>query len=199
MLFDWDKAKAASNIVKHGVAFEAVHDFEFDSALIVDDDRRDYGELRKRAYGRIGDILYVLVFTQRAARIRVISLRRASRREFAIIKTRKPGSVRDRRMTRLTHRRPLIEPTEEEDAAITAAAASDPDARELTDEDLAGLRPFAEVYPELVRRRGPQRAPTKMQVSIRLDRDVVDRFRRDGPGWQARMNQVLRQAAGLDR
>lgn len=102
-------------------------------------------------------------------------------------------------MTRPTRRRPLIEPTEEEDAAITAAAASDPDARELTDEELAGLRPFAEVYPELVRRRGPQRAPTKMQVSIRLDRDVVDRFRRDGPGWQARMNQALRDAAGLDR
>jgi len=89
MLFDWDEAKAASNIVKHGIAFEAVHDFEFDGALIVDDDRRDYGELRKRAYGRIGDRLHVLVFTQRATRVRVISLRRASRREFAIFKARK--------------------------------------------------------------------------------------------------------------
>ena len=104
----------------------------------------------------------------------------------------------------MTDRKPQwqrpMELTDEQDAEITAAAAaaSDPDARELTDEELAGLRPLAEVYPELIRRRGPQKAPTKMQVSIRLDRDVVDRFRRDGPGWQARMNQVLRQAAGLD-
>lgn len=103
----------------------------------------------------------------------------------------------------MTDRKPQwqrpMELTDEEDAAITAAAASDPDARELTDEELAGLRPFAEVYPELVRRRGPQKAPTKMQVSIRLDRDLVDRFRRDGPGWQARINQALREAIGLDR
>ena len=43
-------------------------------------------------------------------------------------------------------------PTPEEDAAINAAIASDPDAFELTDEELAGLRPMAEADPELVAR-----------------------------------------------
>lgn len=88
MVFDWDETKAAANRVKHGISFEAVHDFEFDTALIVDDDRRDYGELRKRAYGRIGDRLHVLVFTHRASVIRVISLRRANVRELAVFKIR---------------------------------------------------------------------------------------------------------------
>lgn len=89
--------------------------------------------------------------------------------------------------------------TEEEDAAITAAALSDPDNPPLTDEELASMRPFAEVHPDLVRRRGPQKAPTKVQITVRLDREVVERFRGDGPGWQGRINQALRRAAGLDR
>jgi uncharacterized protein (DUF4415 family) len=95
-------------------------------------------------------------------------------------------------------RRPL-ELSPEEDAAITAAAESDPDALPLTDEQLARMRPFAEVHPDLVRRRGPQRKPTKVSVTIRLDPDVVECFKRDGPGWQARINLALRKAVGLDR
>ncbi len=39
--------------------------------------------------------------------------------------------------------------------------------------------------------RGPQRAPTKQLVSVRLDRLVVDHFKADGPHWQTRMNDVL--------
>ena len=39
--------------------------------------------------------------------------------------------------------------------------------------------------------RGPQRAPTKQLVSMRLDRLVVDHFRADGPHWQTRVNDVL--------
>jgi len=42
--------------------------------------------------------------------------------------------------------------------------------------------------------RGPQKAPTKQQVTLRLDRDVVERFRSTGSGWQSRINEVLRKA-----
>ena len=45
-----------------------------------------------------------------------------------------------------------IRPTPEEDAAINAAIASDPDAFELTDEEFANLRPMTEADPELVAR-----------------------------------------------
>ncbi len=43
-----------------------------------------------------------------------------------------------------------------------------------------------------VRARGPQRKPTKRLVSLRLDPDVIERFRSTGPGWQARINDTLR-------
>lgn len=96
-------------------------------------------------------------------------------------------------------RPPLIEPTDEEDAAITAAAESDPDALPFTDEEMARMRPLREVFPDMVRRRGPQRAETKVPVHIRLDREVVDHFKGDQPaGWQRRVNAALRKAAGLD-
>ena len=42
--------------------------------------------------------------------------------------------------------------------------------------------------------RGPQKAPTKKQVTLRLDRDVVERFRATGAGWQRRINDALRKA-----
>jgi uncharacterized protein (DUF4415 family) len=75
--------------------------------------------------------------------------------------------------------------------------------RELTAEDIRAMRPMAEVLPpDLVKlilcrkqgERGPQKAPTKQQVTLRLDRDVVERFRATGAGWQGRINEALRKA-----
>jgi len=50
---------------------------------------------------------------------------------------------------------------------------------------------------KLVRRGRPKADAPKMPVSIRLDRDVVEWFKRDGDGWQTRINHELRKAAGL--
>ncbi|ARR54556.1 hypothetical protein HY78_14515 [Rhizorhabdus wittichii DC-6] len=47
------------------------------------------------------------------------------------------------------------------------------------------------------RHRGPQRAPTKRQLTVRFDQDVVEHYKAGGRGWQARMNADLRHAAGL--
>ena len=49
----------------------------------------------------------------------------------------------------------------------------------------------------LVRRGRPKLEQTKRHVSLRLDQDVIDTFKADGPGWQARVNQALRKAAGV--
>ena len=46
------------------------------------------------------------------------------------------------------------------------------------------------------RARGPQKAPTKQQVTLRLDLEVVAKFKAGGPGWQGRINDALRNAAG---
>jgi len=49
---------------------------------------------------------------------------------------------------------------------------------------------------KVVRRgkRGPQKAPTKKLISLRLSPDVVDHFKATGPGWQTRIDSTLRQA-----
>jgi uncharacterized protein (DUF4415 family) len=74
------------------------------------------------------------------------------------------------------------------------------DSPELTDEEIARMRPAREVLPPaffeaLARKRGqrgPQKAPVKVAISIRLSKDVIDAFKTDGPGWQARMDEALR-------
>jgi uncharacterized protein (DUF4415 family) len=81
--------------------------------------------------------------------------------------------------------------------------------RELTAEDFKHFRPARDVLSELWgqastdeflaagRRlrgqRGPQKAPVKKGVYLRVDADVLERFKASGPGWQTRMNQTLRQ------
>lgn len=88
-----------------------------------------------------------------------------------------------------------------EEARIQSMIASDPDAPEATDEQLAQAKPFAEAFPALaenIRKGGrPRSERPKLAVSIRLDQDVVDRFKADGPGWQSRVNEALRHAVGL--
>jgi uncharacterized protein (DUF4415 family) len=77
---------------------------------------------------------------------------------------------------------------------------------ELTSEEIARARPAREVLPKsffdgMARlkkkrgQRGPQKKPTKVAVTIRLDREVVRKFKARGPGWQTRMNEALKKAA----
>lgn len=81
MDISYDPAKDARNIALRGLSFARAIDFEWASALIVEDRRRDYGEPRLQALGMIDGRLHALVFTPRAGRIHVISLRRANSRE----------------------------------------------------------------------------------------------------------------------
>lgn len=79
----------------------------------------------------------------------------------------------------------------------TGDTRTDPDdAPELTEGWFAG----ADFYRggKLVRRGGrPKKAAPKEAVNIRLDPDVLEHFRAEGPGWQSRINTALRKAAGL--
>lgn len=69
---------------------------------------------------------------------------------------------------------------------------------EWTAETTARAKSFDDVFPELAKRlRGAQKAPTKTQVTLRLDPRVVDHFKAGGAGWQSRINDVLRKAAGF--
>ncbi|PZU10047.1 BrnA antitoxin family protein [Sphingomonas sp.] len=77
---------------------------------------------------------------------------------------------------------------------------------EWTDETTARARPASEVLPPhamaaLVRRKPGRPAGSttsaKTQVALRVDNDVIERFRAGGAGWQSRMNEALRKAVGL--
>ena len=71
------------------------------------------------------------------------------------------------------------------------------DSPELTKEDFAKMRSFAEALPELaasVRKgRGPNKAPTKKLVSLRLSGQVIEAYKAKGPGWQSRIDADLRK------
>lgn len=79
--YEWNADKAETNKANHGVAFEAIEGFDWETALIADDNRRDYGETRQIALGLIGQRVHVCVFTVRVTVYRIISLRKANRRE----------------------------------------------------------------------------------------------------------------------
>ena len=76
-----DRAKSGKNERKRGNSFSLAEWFEWETSIVVPDDRRDYGELRFRAIGLIDGKPHALVFTPRGQGIRVISLRWATRRE----------------------------------------------------------------------------------------------------------------------
>lgn len=81
-MFEWDEAKSAANLVKHGVSFsEACLIFE-GPVLSRSDDRYAYGERRIISIGCVRAIaVIIVVHTDRAGVTRLISARRASRRE----------------------------------------------------------------------------------------------------------------------
>jgi uncharacterized DUF497 family protein len=84
MEIEFDPAKNEANITLRGLSFEMAIRFDFDGALILVDDRHDYGEVRYQAVGLIDGQLYFLVFTMCGRKVRVISLRLANRKEKAI-------------------------------------------------------------------------------------------------------------------
>ena len=84
------------------------------------------------------------------------------------------------------------------------ASRPDDDNPEWTKEDFAHARLATEVLPELIgekatqelmrRNRGrPPKADKKVNQTLRLDADVVEAYRQEGRGWQARINEILRE------
>jgi uncharacterized DUF497 family protein len=83
--FEWDEAKAASNLRKHGVSFAVAYELDWEHVITIPDERFDYGERRFIGYGRtIAGVGYVVAFTFRGTRRRIISVRRFGRREIEI-------------------------------------------------------------------------------------------------------------------
>lgn len=81
MELEFDPVKDVRNLLERGISFERFADMELATALALEDARTDYGERRIRVFGLIDDRLHVAIITYRSETVRVISLRRANRRE----------------------------------------------------------------------------------------------------------------------
>lgn len=96
--------------------------------------------------------------------------------------------------------------SDEDEARIQSMISSDPENPELTDTEIASLKPATEVLPraffkgieEARRLRGrPKMEAPKVAVTLRVDPLVLDRFKASGKDWRGKMNEALRKAAGL--
>ena len=92
MKFEWDDKKAELNALKHGISFEmAAFAFDDPYALIVEDEKHSAHERRQWLIGDSGESVLIVVFTTRPPRgnIRIVSARRANRRERRMYEERK--------------------------------------------------------------------------------------------------------------
>ncbi len=81
MRITFDPAKNDRNVVERGLSFERVADLDWDTAVSVEDMRKDYGERRLRVLALLDRRLHVAVITQRGDATHVISLRKANKKE----------------------------------------------------------------------------------------------------------------------
>ena len=81
MHIEFDSAKDMANQTKHGVSLSVAEELDWEAALVWIDDRFEYGEMRMIALAPKTEILYYVAFVDRGEARRVISLRRANRRE----------------------------------------------------------------------------------------------------------------------
>ena len=84
MRLTYDRAKNAANIEKRGLSFELVADLDWETAIVREDFRRDYGEHRMLALGFLGMRLHAAVVTYRDGAVHVISFRKASQKEVRL-------------------------------------------------------------------------------------------------------------------
>ena len=81
MHITFDANKDVSNVAKHGVSLALAKSFEWGDAIVWPDERKPYGERRQSGIGYIGLRLYAVAFVDRAEGRRIISLRKANKRE----------------------------------------------------------------------------------------------------------------------
>ena len=152
-----------------GMSYERVYEFEFGSVVFLVSDRRDYGEIRRIAVGHLGNLLIAA-----DAGIRVISFRKANLR---VVKTYGHLFLTD------------------DDGAVL----------DLTKADFEQAFPFSALPLDLqntykaIRRRGPQKDPTKVPTTTRFDSDVLTALKASGRGWQTRVNDAMREVLKINK
>jgi len=81
MEFEWNEGKRQKNLAKHGLDFADVPFLDWETATVIEDRRRDYGEPRYWTFATWRGRIHFVAFTVRSTKIRIISFRRANRKE----------------------------------------------------------------------------------------------------------------------
>jgi uncharacterized DUF497 family protein len=81
MRITFDPAKNVRNIAERGLSFERVADLEWETAVLIEDTRKDYGERRVQVFAQLAGRLHVAVITMREGTTHIISFRKANRKE----------------------------------------------------------------------------------------------------------------------
>jgi len=81
MDIEYDHNKDASNLLKHGISLANATAIDWSTIWVTEDFRFKYGEIRFTGIGFIGERLYCVIYTTRENQRRIISLRKANKRE----------------------------------------------------------------------------------------------------------------------
>lgn len=187
MLFEWDVLKEKANIKKHSISFEEA------SYVFLDEDRIEkydnvhsiYYEDRYKTIGRIGSSLIITVSCvfKDENLIRMISARKATKKRNGCIMKKTISVEEIKKLSELSEERIKEIKDFKEDF-------SDPEIPPFTDEELKQFERAKDLHPEWYK-------PRKITITIRLDIDVVEKYKSLGKGYQTRMNSDLRKAIGL--
>ena len=162
-VFTWDEAKRRANLRKHGIDFTEAESIFRGFTLTAEDTRDRYEEHRFLTLGLLGD--QVVSVAQSATRVSVSS-------QFVRLLSVKRTSTSHRSLTRPSRVRKTI------------------DADVIRDADAPPWTP--EMFARAVARKGLKVVPKKALLSLRIDSDVIEWFRKQGAGYQSRMNALLR-------
>lgn len=192
-MYEWDETKRASNLEKHGLDFVDSHlVYENADKMTLQSPRAAEPRLQDIALVELAGELLPLVSVMRGHAVRIISFRRASRRKGSCMATSKETNK-------------VVSQTDwarvkKESAAETAIPYS-PEDGPYDPNDAAAVAACWDQATithkgKVIRRgRGPQKAPTKQRITIRLSPEVVEHFRASGKGWQNRVDEVLAKVA----
>lgn len=181
LVISYDGDKRLANIAKHGFDFVGAEEVFSGFAITREDRREHYGELRLQTLGLWNGVVVFVVHTPRGMRI-----------------TSSP-SARPRPMKRASTGNTF--PTDRTDwervrKLRDADIQHDADSPGTTEADWEGaVMKVAGTKVGTVRRRGPQKAPTKVSTTLRLPAETLARWKASGPGWQTRMSKLLQERA----
>jgi uncharacterized DUF497 family protein/uncharacterized protein (DUF4415 family) len=170
----WDEPKRLANLDKHGLDFADLNEAFFENALVVP------SHSKSKRWVAIGVNIRGVV---------VVVFARLGREGVSIISMRPDPPVRMKGNNM---------PNAKKTAGYSQKDLRDvSDNPELTKADFARALPFAEAFPDLAvsirKGRGPNKAPTKKLVSLRLSPEVIEHFKATGDGWQSRIDETLRK------